>query len=241
MVLVGPAPALVSAAESTEAARQKFTAEFGSPEPHPEANAALAKCKLPLPSLPREEWPPMFRGTLYSTGYYRAGTDPGSVRHDWVALAKALKQARALASILENQYESSAQDVSYFPLVIAPELGKEEEWAEEDLLDLLGLSDRFAEAAEEASWQEDDMIGAENAFVEESEFDEDEIEEYYSQETLEAYRAATRWMRENLEEPTRVWLDQWGETQRFSVHPILWVGRTAEGVYVGVFTVRVDL
>jgi uncharacterized protein YjbI with pentapeptide repeats len=213
--------------------RAEFEKRWGKPKLEAEANDALAQARVPLPKLPAAKRPPMFDGCFYNVGYYRLGSSPDSDEYDWEKLSTALELGGELAGLLQGQFESSNQDVPYFPFVLAPSVSQEATWESIEPLEALGVHPWFDEAPQDVVWQEDD-IDPENAFVQRDEDDDSDVSDYYSSDALDAYKKATRWMHQQLEGTQRISLE--GADK----HPIFWVGRTPDGLHVGLFTLRDD-
>jgi uncharacterized protein YjbI with pentapeptide repeats len=232
MVRLGPAKVPAARGKMT---RAEFEKRWGKPELAQAPNDLLAQARVPL-RVRADRRPVMLDGQCYNVGYFRPDASPAKLDYDWAKLSAALERAHELAAILADHYESSNQDVPYFPLVLAPPAGKERAYAEIDVREALGEHPAFTDSASELelSWLEED-IDSSNAFASADDTDGDSkksLLEYFDAETLEAYERATRWMSEHLEEPVRL------SVTGADKYPVFWLGRTPDGLYVGVFTLR---
>ncbi len=176
--------------------------------------------------LPYEEWPKIFNGQFYNIGFFRNDINLDTIELDWGKLSKDLELAKKLEKLLEGTCESSDSDISYSGFVLPVPFDMDF-----DVLDGMGMEEDNEELDNAVELE---YIDEDNAFIEN--YDEEELEEYFSKGALKAFKKAGAFMQKNLTDVS--WYLIRTETQ--IVFPVIRVGRSATGNFVGVFATRTE-
>jgi hypothetical protein len=211
--------------------REDFIRRFGPIEPLASANARWCECRVPSRDYPRSG--PMFAGQFWTSGYFLPGEDPAGDDLPWAEIAQDVMQSRALAEHLADVRVHSDTDSPYVPCFfrlpdgvgfgaglkaalgwqVDPEFERSPFWGDVQVRSLPPDSDAFF-------WDP---------------LDDDVIDEYFSPEELASLRRVTAVMKDSLADLRHVTFPE-----AYVAYPVLWLGRTGHGSWVGLWALRVD-
>ncbi len=211
--------------------RDGFIHRFGPIGPLESLNARWHECRVPSRDYPHSG--PMFAGRFWTSGYVLPGEDPAGDDLPWAEIAQDVTQSRTLAKLLADVWVHSDTDSPYFPCFfrlpdvadfgvalkaalgwqVDPEFERSPVWGDVQVRSLPPDSDAFF-------WDP---------------LDDDVIDEYFSPVALASLRRVTAVMKAGLADLRHVTFPE-----AYVAYPVLWLGRTGHGSWVGLWALRVD-
>jgi predicted DNA-binding WGR domain protein len=198
-----------------------------------ELNDKLSECRVRGEGFPNKTGP-LFKGKFWTTGY---ALDEKSAKEidDWEGLDEAIQISNVLLGILKDEVVNSDTDSKFYPFVLSEKIKKD--FSMKTFNEAIGINEaeegyqldekfrsRTLERDEKSIFYNLDDLGG-----------EEELGEYYSEESVKKYHLATKFMVENLENVQELRLP-W----EYITYPVFWVGQTKKGYLTGVWTFRVD-
>jgi hypothetical protein len=210
---------------------EDFIRRFGPIEPLESANDRWRECRVPSRDYPHSG--SMFAGQFWTSGYFLPGEDPASDDLPWAEIAQDVMQSRGLAEQLADVWVHSDTDSPYFPCFLRlpdgagfgaglkaalgwqvdPQFERSPFWGDVRVRPLPPDSDAFF-------WDP---------------LDDDVIDEYFSPKELVSLRRVTAVMKDSLADLRHVTFPE-----AYVTYPVLWLGRTGHGSWVGLWALRVD-
>lgn len=205
----------------------KFLEQFGAIMPWEQANARWDECRVPGENFPHTGR--MFSGEFWQSGYFLPEQDPLSDHLPWDNIAKDFALTQALAKELSAYSFTSETDCDYFPCFFYfPDTGD----FKADFRRALGwlVEDQYLRDEFWGDWRVNEVKGDDTALFWYKE-DAPYMDEYYQPDHLRTLKEITLWMKQELTAVRRVSLPD-----AYITTPTFWLGRTAHGSWVGLWS-----